>query len=57
MPKMEECTKPHALLHMVTGAGLGFLVLALVPDLASNALMVGIILVVAGFAGEFVFNK
>lgn len=57
MPKMEECMKPHALVHMVSGAGIGFLVLALVPALASNALMLGIILLVLAFAAEFVVNK
>lgn len=54
---MEECMKPHALVHLVSGAGIGFLVLALVPALAANALMLGIILLVLAFAGEFVVNK
>lgn len=57
MPKFSECTKPHALVHLVTGAGLGLVVAGLVPDLASNALTMGIILVVVAVVLEFVVNK
>lgn len=58
MEKMlKECTKPHQLLHLVSGVGLGMLILALVPDLALNAFTIGITLLVVGVAGEFVVLK
>ena len=57
MPKMEECMKPHALLHILTGVGLGLVLISLVPGLVSNALMLGVVLVVVAFVGEFAVNK
>lgn len=57
MPKMEECLKPHALLHTVTGVGLGLLLVAVMPSVVENAVMVGVVLVVAGVIGEFVWKK
>ena len=32
--KIKECLSPHALMHTLTGLGLGLLVAALVPSLA-----------------------
>lgn len=58
MDKMlKECTKPHPLLHLVSGAGLGLLLVGLMPGLAMNAMMLGLVLVVVGVAGEFLFMK
>lgn len=57
MPKMEECLKPHALLHIVTGVGLGLLLVGVVPSVLGNAVMWGVVLVVAAVVGEFVWNK
>lgn len=54
---MKECMQPHQLLHLLTGAGLGMVILALVPSLVSNALMVGVALVVVGVGAEFVVLK
>lgn len=54
---LKECTKPHALLHTVVGVGLGLVLVSYFSGLASNALMLGLLLVVAGVAGEFVWNK
>jgi len=54
--KFAECMKPHSLAHFVTGAGLGFLLVALVPALGANALILGVVLIVAGFAWDFVVN-
>lgn len=54
---MKSCMKPHAIAHLVTGAGVGILVLALVPSLAANALVIGIIVAVAGLAYDFMVNK
>lgn len=50
---MKECVKPHALLHTLTGAGLGMVLLGLMPGLTGNAMMLGVLLVVAGMVGEF----
>lgn len=54
---MKACTKPHAIAHMVTGAGVGILLVGLVPSLGANATMIGIIVVVAGMAYDFMVNK
>lgn len=51
---MKECLKPHALLHSVTGVGVGLLVASYV---SANATMLGVVLVVAGLAGEFLISK
>ena len=53
---MKECTKPHALNHMVFGAGIGFLVLYFVPSLTSYLLVLGVALFVVAFAWEFMTN-
>ena len=50
---MKECTKPHALAHLVSGAGLGFLVLYYVPSLGANLLMLGLVLLVVGFVWDY----
>jgi len=49
--------KPHGLLHLVTGAGLGLLLVGLFPTLGTSPFMWGVILVAAGFAGEFLWLK
>ena len=53
---IKECTKPHALNHMVTGAGIGFLVLYFVPSLTSYLLVLGAVLLLVAFAWEFMTN-
>lgn len=45
---MKECMKPHALTHLVTGAGLGMLVVALIPDLAMWGWMGAVVVIVVG---------
>lgn len=54
---MKECTKPHPLLHSVSGVGLGLLLVGLVPSLVANATMLGLVLVVVGIAAEFMVKK
>lgn len=54
---MKECTKPHPLLHIVSGVGLGLVLVALVPSLVANALTLGVVLVVVGVAAEFMVKK
>ena len=45
---MKECMKPHALVHMVTGAGLGMLVMSFVPSLYMMGWVAGAVVVVVG---------
>ena len=52
----KECTKPHALVHSVTGAGVAFLVLYFVPSLTANLLVLGVVLFVLAFILEFFVN-
>lgn len=54
MPKMSECMKPHALVHLVTGAGLGLLLSGVFAD---SAMTLGVALVVLGVVGEVFTNK
>ena len=50
---MKECTKPHALAHLVTGAGVGLLVLYFVPSLLSYLLVLGAVLLVGGIVWDY----
>lgn len=54
MPKMSECMKSHALVHLVSGAGVGLLLSGMVAD---SAMMFGVALVVLGVVAEFFVNK
>lgn len=53
---MKECTKPHSLAHSVSGAGLALLVLYFVPSLLSYLLVLGVVLLVAGVAWDYMSN-
>ena len=53
---MKKCLEPHALLHSLTGIGLGMVILGLVPSLVANAMMYGIVLIVVGVVGEFMMK-
>lgn len=46
--KIKSCFTPHALMHSLFGLGLGLIVAALVPGLAS--LWIGVVLCVVAFA-------
>ena len=50
---MKECAKPHALAHLVSGAGLGLLVLYFVPSLTSYLLVLGLVLLVGGVVWDY----
>lgn len=50
---IKECTKPHALAHLVSGAGLVLLVLYFVPSLVANTLMLGVGLLVVGVVWDY----
>ena len=54
---MKECTKPHSLVHMLTGIGLGLILVGLVPTLASNGLMYGVVLVVVAVVLDMMVQK
>jgi len=54
---IKACTKPHAVAHLVSGAGIGLILVGLVPALEVNALILGIIVLVAGMAYDFMVNK
>ena len=54
---MKECMKPHGLLHLLMGAGLGLILLSFFPALGSSPLTTGLIIVVAAIVGEFVIGK
>lgn len=53
---LKECTKPHALAHSVSGAGIGLLVLYFVPSLVSYLLVLGLVLLVGGVVWDFMSN-
>lgn len=57
MPKMSECTKPHALVHTVVGLGLGLLFAAIFPAVYAWGATLALVVIVIGLVGEFVWNK
>lgn len=54
---MKECMKPHALLHLVSGAGLGVLLTNWLGLTGETGMWWGVGLLVVGVAGEFMFLK
>lgn len=56
--KMKECMKPHALIHSLTGVGLGVLVAtAFSGAIGANGIMLGVLLIAAGIVGDMMVNK
>jgi hypothetical protein len=55
--KMKECMKPHALMHSLAGLGVGLILVNFIPALVANALMLGLIVLVAAVVGDFMVNK
>ncbi|HSX19408.1 MAG TPA: hypothetical protein VLE91_04765 [Candidatus Saccharimonadales bacterium] len=49
--------KPHALAHSVAGLGVGFILVHFVPTLVPNALMIGVVVLVAGIVFDLMVNK
>lgn len=49
--------KPHALAHSLSGLGVGFILIALMPSLVSMAFVIGIIALVGGIIWDFSVNK
>ena len=56
MGNPKECFKPHAVLHSISGFGVGLIAVGLVPSLAESALIIGIIILVAAIITEFVMK-
>lgn len=55
--KMKACMTPHALTHVLTGIGVGLLLVGLFSSLAVQAVTLGIIVVIAGVVIDFTVNK
>ncbi len=56
MVKMSECMKTHPMAHAVTGLGLGLVLVALFPALATNALTLGLVLIVLSVLAHFMIK-
>ena len=54
---MNECMKPHPLLHSLMGIGLGLVLVSLFPNLVSNALTWGVVLIIVAFVLEMMMGK
>lgn len=54
---MKECTKPHAIAHSISGAGIALVILALVPSLVSYALILGVVLLVGGIIWDMMSQQ
>jgi hypothetical protein len=54
--KMKECMTPHALLHTLTGIGVGLILAGLSPGIYGMAVTLGVVLTGLGIVGEF-FRK
>lgn len=57
MPDMNECFKKHPMLHLLTGLGVGLVLVSLVPGLVSNAMLLGVVAIVAGIGLEMVLGQ
>lgn len=53
---MKECSKPHALAHSVSGAGVALLVLYLLPTITPYILFLGLLFLVGGALWDFASN-
>lgn len=49
---LKRCFTTHALLHNLFGIGLGLVLVALVPTLVSNALVLGVVVIVVFMAAD-----
>lgn len=50
---MAECTKPHSLVHMFTGVGLGMIFVGLFSGLAEMAIVLGLLILAMGIFADF----
>lgn len=49
---LKRCFTTHALLHNLSGIGLGLVLVALVPALVANALVLGVVVIVVALAAD-----
>jgi len=55
---LQECLKPHALLHTVTGIGLGIILMSFFPYTPLETVrFMGVALIAIAFLGECVVHK
>lgn len=55
---MNKCFSSHLMMHLLIGLGLGFFAAGFVPSLwGSNGVSFGLVLVAAGFLGDFLVNN
>lgn len=54
---LQECFTPHSLVHVLMGVGVGLIILSFVPSLMSNALVLGVLIVVVGFLADWMIQK
>lgn len=49
---LKRCFTTHALLHNLLGIGIGFVLVALVPALVANALVLGVVVIVVALVAD-----
>ena len=54
---INEYKKPLAMLHLITGAGLGFFLSGLFPGIAYQGFILGLILMAVGLGGKYFLKK
>jgi len=54
---LQECIKPHMLIHALTGIGIGLLLPILVPRIGDKAFIIAIGCILIAMVGEFVLAK
>lgn len=54
---MKECMKPHMMVHSITGLAVGLIILGLIPSLAANALMLGVIILIVGIIADMMVQN
>lgn len=56
--KFKECMKPHYIAHSLSGLGIGFILVGLLPGLSgSTAFILGLIALVIGVVYDYSVNK
>jgi hypothetical protein len=55
--KLAHCFSTHSVIHSIAGLGVGILLVGLLPTLATNALVTGLVIVVVGIVLDMVLVK
>ncbi len=53
---MDECVKPHTMLHSLFGLGIGFLLASLLNISGMSGIILGLIVMAVAFAGDFMMG-